>query len=88
MEEDLLSKDLFDLPPKGKALFDLLVVAIISVIAFVSAFAVHKPRLADKLVILVECKSRLADKIEFAKCKPKPAGNSFDEVTGTFTARD
>jgi hypothetical protein len=34
MEEDLLSKDLFDLPPKGKALFDLLVIAIISVIAF------------------------------------------------------
>jgi hypothetical protein len=39
VEEDLLSKDLFELPPKGKALFDLLVVAIISVIAFVFAFA-------------------------------------------------
>jgi hypothetical protein len=34
-----LSKDLFDLPPKGKALFDLLVVAIISVNAFVSTFS-------------------------------------------------
>jgi hypothetical protein len=116
VEEDLLSKDLFDLPPKSKALFDLLVVAIISVIAFVYAFAdqresqleakglkyltinqnvlfefwfaVRKPRLADKLVILVECKSRLTDKIEFAEHNPRPAGNSFDEVTGTFTARD
>jgi hypothetical protein len=39
VEEDLLSKDLFNLPPKGKVLFDLLVVAIISVIAFVPAFA-------------------------------------------------
>jgi hypothetical protein len=39
MEEDLLLKDLFDMPLKGKALFDLLMVAIISVIAFVSAFA-------------------------------------------------
>jgi hypothetical protein len=40
------------------------------------------------LVILVECKSRLGDKIKFAERKPKPAGNSFDEVTGAFTARD
>ncbi len=39
MEEDLLSKDLFDFPPKGKALFYLLVIVIISVIAFVSVFA-------------------------------------------------
>jgi hypothetical protein len=39
VEEDLLLKDLFDLQPNGKALFALLVVAIISVIAFVSAFA-------------------------------------------------
>ena len=97
--------DLFDLPPKGKALFDLLLVAIISVIAFVSAFAdqqesqleakglkyltinqnvlcefrfaVCKPRLAEKLVILVEHESRLTDKIEFAERKPKPAGNSL-----------
>jgi hypothetical protein len=104
VEEDLLSKNLFDLPPKGKALFELLVVAIISVIAFVSAFAdqqesqleakklkystinqnvsfefrfaVCKPRLADKLVIPVECESRLTDK-EFAVHKPKPAGNSL-----------
>jgi hypothetical protein len=96
------------------------VFAIISVIAFVSAFsdqresqleakglnystinqntwfefqfAVCKPRLADKLVILVVGKSRVADKIgfadgskatgkiEFAECRPRPAGNSFDKV--------
>ncbi len=35
----MLSKDLFDLPPKGKALFDLVIIAIISVFAFVFAFA-------------------------------------------------
>ncbi len=29
-----------------------------------------------------------ADKLEeFAECKPRPGGNSFDEVTGTFTVR-
>ncbi len=69
-------------------LFDLLMVEIISVIAFVSTFAVRKPRLADKLMILVERKSRLTDKIEFAERKPRPAGNSFDEVMRTFTTRD
>jgi hypothetical protein len=36
--------------------------------------AVRKPTSADKLE-------------EFAECKPRPAGNSFDEVTGTFTVR-
>jgi hypothetical protein len=63
-------------------------------ILFEFRFAVYKPRLADKLVILVVRKSRLADKIgfadraratgkiEFAECKPRPAGNSFDKVMG------
>ncbi len=34
-------------------------------------------------------KLRPADKLEeFAERKPRPAGNSFDKVTGTFTVRE
>jgi hypothetical protein len=29
--------------------------------------------------------SKAAGKIEFAERKPRPAGNSFEKVTGTFT---
>ncbi len=88
MEEDLLSKDLFDLPPKGKALFDLLVIAIISVIAFVSAFAdQQESQLEAKGLKYSTINQNILFEFQFAVCKPRPAGNSFGKVTGTFTVR-
>ncbi len=88
MEKDLLSKDLFDLPPKGKALFDLLVIAIISVIAFVSAFADQREsQLEPKGLKYSTINQNISFEFRCAVCKPRPASNSFDEVTGTFTIR-
>ncbi len=88
MEEELLSKDLFNLPPKGKALFNLFVIAIISVIAFVSAFAdQQESKLEVKGLKHSTINQNVSFEFRFAVRKPRPAGNSFDEVTGTFTIR-
>jgi len=42
VDADVQSKDVFDLPLKGKAFFDLLGIDLVSDIAFVSAFTDHK----------------------------------------------
>jgi hypothetical protein len=69
-------------------LFDLLVIAIISVIAFVSAFADQQvSQLEAKGLKYSTINQNILFEFQFAVRKPRPAGNSFDKVTGTFTAR-
>ncbi len=76
VEEDLLSKDLLELPPQGKALFDLLVVAIISVIAFVSTFPDQREsQLEAKGLKYLTINQNLSFKFQFAVCKPRLADN-------------
>jgi hypothetical protein len=85
VEENLLSKDLFDLPPKGKALFDLLIIAIISVIAFVSAFPdQQESQLEAKGLKYSTINQSILFEFQFAVHEPRPASNSFDKVMGTF----